>query len=233
MAPRYKRPLQKKPFAPSEQPRSNRAFKICVFVLIVIVSIYYICKSGVGAEPKPDPEPSPGILVAKDPVQKPFTGSKVVKVKGYTLKLMTSFSIWARVLSVHDYTSDREAELSPVDFALGWGKMSDSDILEQMKITESGRWYFWHYEHKLPIDNTYIIQHSANMHMIPANDEVKEILKEVRKNDIINIRGYLVYITGEDNYHWNSSLTRKDTGNHSCEVVLVENIYIEQHDGTP
>jgi hypothetical protein len=42
------------------------------------------------------------------------------RLKAATLTPLAGFSIDARVLSRRDYRSDREAELSPVDLALGW-----------------------------------------------------------------------------------------------------------------
>lgn len=229
MAPQYRRPLNKQSDnqtdRPPRHPQQGGRFWLYLFGILLICSIYYIYSSG--PEPKADPVPTPGTLVAEVPVQKPYNGNTVYTVGNYTIKPVATLSLRARVLNVRYYKSDREADLSPMDFALGWGSMSDSAILNKMRITQRNRWYFWRYDHELPINNDYIIQHSANMHMIPANEVIADQLKEVRKNQIINLKGYLVQITGKNNYYWNSSLTRNDTGNHSCEVVFVEGLEIE------
>jgi hypothetical protein len=39
------------------------------------------------------------------------------------------------VLSVERYRTGREAEISPVDFALGWGSMSDDAVTSKLDIS--------------------------------------------------------------------------------------------------
>ena len=57
----------------------------------------------------------------------------------------------------------------PEDLALGWGRMSDSDVLAKIDITQSGRFYYWHVD-DFPIPRREIETSSANMHMIPSDD---------------------------------------------------------------
>jgi hypothetical protein len=51
-----------------------------------------------------------------------------------TLTSLASFDIRARVLARERYRFDRAADLSPIDLALGWGRMSESAVLDQLKI---------------------------------------------------------------------------------------------------
>ena len=67
---------------------------------------------------------------------------------------------------------------------------------------------------------------SANMHMMPANDGVRAELARVREGDLVRISGYLVDISGPEDFTWKSSTVRSDTGRGSCELILVENIEI-------
>ena len=82
------------------------------------------------------------------------------------------------MLSRELYSLDREADLSPIDLALGWGHMSDSAVLEKIKISQSQRFYFWRVD-EFPIPRGDIERSSANMHMIPANDALASRLKSV------------------------------------------------------
>ena len=50
------------------------------------------------------------------------------------LSPLAGFSIEARVLSREDYRAGREAELSPTDLALGWGRMRDDAVLARLDI---------------------------------------------------------------------------------------------------
>ena len=65
------------------------------------------------------------------------------------------------------------------------------------------------------------------MHLVAATKEVAEEIKNVRWGDIIHMEGYLINITGDDGWYWNSSLSRSDTGDGACELVWVEKFSIE------
>jgi len=123
---------------------------------------------------------------------------------------------------------DRAAELSPVDFALGWGPMSYSKVLEAFSIQQRDRWYFWSAK-RMPISAAAVISHSANMHMIPADPLVEKRLLAVKPGQILDLRGMLVQADGADGWHWVSSLSRTDTGDGSCEVVWVESVSAADH----
>ena len=133
------------------------------------------------------------------------------------------------MLSKKRYKSDNDSKLSPIDLALGWQEMSKDSILKRLKISQHSRFYQWRYEGKIPTARVNIETQSANMHMIPLNNKIKNKLLKANKNDIVEIEGYLVRVRGPGNYYWNSSTTRSDTGKGACEVVLVKNIKINNH----
>ena len=51
--------------------------------------------------------------------------------------LQEQFEISARVLGRKDYTFGREADLSPMDLALGWGPMADPEVIAAFGISQS------------------------------------------------------------------------------------------------
>lgn len=62
----------------------------------------------------------------------PLQGSasgKGFEFRGYQVKPLASFAVRARVLAREDYRLGREADLSPVDLALGWKRMADPESL--------------------------------------------------------------------------------------------------------
>lgn len=146
-------------------------------------------------------------------------------VKGYSITPLETFAIEARVLSAEHYSFGREADLSPVDLALGWGKMSDEAILKDIKISQSNRFYYWRVD-AFPIPRREIETQSANMHMIPADDSIASKLKSIKTGQVVKIKGFLVRADAPDGWHWSSSLTREDTGNGACEVVFVKEITV-------
>lgn len=167
--------------------------------------------------------PPPGVLVPEDPIQGAPTTSAAWTYRDHNLISLASFDLRARVLGKERYRFDRAAELSPIDLAMGWGRMSDSAVLESIKIRQEDRWYFWS-----PTQSTIaaeeITSHSANMHMIPSSPWVQRQLLALRVGQVVHLRGQLIQADGRDQWHWRSSLSRSDSGEGACEVIWVETV---------
>lgn len=168
---------------------------------------------------------APGEIAPDQPEQNRMYVGKQWKVGEYTIKALAEYHIKARVLSRKNYTSGKEAELSPVDFALGWGPMSDQKVLDQINISQSNRWYFWNTQ-TLPIPVNSIEVNSANVHIIPRNDDVKQEIDDVKIGSLVEMKGYLVEVITANGWRWVSSLTRRDTGNGACEVFAVDQLNV-------
>ena len=168
----------------------------------------------------------PGVLVSTAPVQRNLVEEERFYIDEYRLTRRASFQVEARVLSRENYWLGPEADLSPTDFALGWGVMSDQAVLDRIKITQGSRWYFTRYELPAPVSDREIINHSSNMHLIPANDWVRARLKKIRRGNVVQLKGSLVDVDSDSGFYWRTSLRRDDTGNGSCEVFFVEEIYV-------
>jgi hypothetical protein len=168
----------------------------------------------------------PGVKVYELPYQGIINLPFKRAMGDYTITGLAQFKIKAKVLSKENYSFDRASDFSPTDLALGWGNMSDEDILDKIDISQSGRFYRWRVD-SFPIPRKEIETYSANMHLIPANKSVAYDLKRVRKGEIIELSGSLVEVTSDiDSSRWKSSLTRNDTGAGACELILVESIYV-------
>ncbi|MEW8102856.1 MAG: hypothetical protein AB2785_13945 [Candidatus Thiodiazotropha endolucinida] len=168
----------------------------------------------------------PGVIAAKPPIQIAVDDMQVFNHRGYSIKPMARFEMSARVLGREDYSFDREAELAPIDLAVGWGPMSDEHVLDRIEISQGGRWYRWH-AREMPLQRREIQHNSANMHMIPKDEVIADLLDEVRLGHIVHLRGYLVEARAPDGWYWRSSLSRKDTGARACELIFVESLSIE------
>lgn len=170
-------------------------------------------------------EHPPGVLAPRAPIQAEVGGSVFAK-DDYILTRRARFDITARVLGSERYRLSREADLSPLDLALGWGVMSDSALLDQLKISQSGRWYHWRFRDTLPVSEAQVSVSSSNMHMIPASRRVERALKKLRVGDIVTLEGYLVDVDHPSGWHWRTSMSRNDTGAGACEIVYVEFISV-------
>lgn len=168
----------------------------------------------------------PGVMAKAVPQQERFESPISYSGDDYTISGIAKFRIKAKVLSKKNYSFGREADLSPTDLALGWGKMSDESVLEKIKISQAVRYYRWSVK-TFPIPRREIETHSANMHLIPANDSVKRVIDRVRQGDIIEISGSLVNVkSNSDDWSWTSSQTRDDTGSGACELIWVDSASI-------
>jgi hypothetical protein len=169
--------------------------------------------------------PPPGVLAPDAPEQIDIDDGAKLQHDDVTLTTRAHFALTARVLSREDYSWGDDAKLIPEDLALGWGRMSDSAVLAKIDISQSDRFFYWHVK-EFPIPRREIETSSANMHMIPADAGVLRELEQVRQGQIIHIEGFLVDASRADGWHWNTSMTRDDTGAGACELIYVESLGI-------
>lgn len=167
-----------------------------------------------------------GVLAAADPKQTDFEGGEPVVHNGFELLPRARFSAEVRVLSREPYRHDDLADVSPLDFAVGWGPMSDSAVIDQLDISQSSRFYYWRFDDQPPIPESDIVSHSANWHLVPANDVVLKEMKDVRTGEIVELEGLLIDIRNPAGQVMRTSLTREDAGAGACEVILVQHLSI-------
>ena len=164
--------------------------------------------------------------VAQKTIQE-STEAQAIQRVGYVIEPVARYEIRAKVLSTERYRIGREADLSPVDFVLGWGPMSDNTVTEKLNITQGNRWYHYSWSGAPPIDPAIIVHTSANTHLVPADDNIRARLLNVRSGEIVNLKGYLINIKHPDGWSWRSSLTREDSGAGSCELMWVAEVAVE------
>lgn len=164
------------------------------------------------------------MLVIDNPVQSRSTIRQPWKVGQYEFKSLAHLELDARVLSTKYYDQGREAELSDIDFALGWGPMSSDTVLDTLSISQGGRAFFYKYTIAPPVSAGAITKHSSNFHLIPKDEHVRFQLLRTRPGDLVHLRGQLVKVTASDGWRWESSLSRRDSGAGACEIMWVEHL---------
>ena len=186
--------------------------------ILIAILVYFLYPETVITFPS-------GITAPDQPNQVNMTETKEWKLDDYNFKALAEYQIKARVLSRNNFSVGEESELSPLDLALGWGPMSDQSVIDKIDISQSNRWYHWQAD-LLPIPKREISLNSANVHIVPKDEVVKEKFDKVYKGSLIEMKGYLVEITKKDGWHWKSSVRRDDTGGGSCELFWVEDLQI-------
>jgi hypothetical protein len=165
----------------------------------------------------------PGVIAPDEPRQVDFNPPETFSAKGYTFAKRARFDLTARLLHKERYRVDAEAGLAPVDLGVGWGPLSDSAVLDQLEFSQMGRWFYWNPKRgDFALPREVMITHLAQMHMIPATREIEAQLDRLRPGQLVSVRGFLVDVRGPNGFVWNTSLSRSDTGDGSCEVVWVE-----------
>jgi hypothetical protein len=187
-----------------------------------LVAIVLCCVGVVGLlSGRPIDRPA-GVLIDRAPVQTPTRATSFMFGE-FQITPRADYDIEARVLSVEPYKMDGGAKLSPIDFAVGWGPMSDTAVLDHFRITQGAR-FFTIYPDETAIDLRTALLGSANMHLIPSTGRIRDQLEDVRPGNLVQLRGYLVSVEGPNGYTWNTSLTREDTGAGACELFYVEEV---------
>jgi hypothetical protein len=167
----------------------------------------------------------PGVMVAESPVQTPVSTSDSPFAHGrFHIEPVARYRIRARLLSREDYRFDAGAELSPLDFALGWAGMSDTAVIEQLSVSQSVRFFSYRWRDQPPLPPDAINRSSANMHLIPADDAVLKALRQVAVGRVVELEGWLVNADRGDGWRWRSSTTREDWGAGACELMYVRDV---------
>ncbi len=173
------------------------------------------------------PQP-PGILISDEPSQTLLPAEARAMIhKKEVLQPLADYVIRARVLHKQRYRLDAVADLSPLDLCVSWGQLSDSSLLDQIEISQSGRFCWYRWSGNEPVEKSVIESSIANIHTIPATDAVFADLKRLRPGDVVTLRGQLVRVDKRDGSEWKSSLTRTDTGAGACEIMYVRSVVRE------
>ena len=183
-----------------------------------------------GAWPASPVRHNPGVLAPRAPVQAAVAAGAPIAHAGLRLVPLARFEVEARVLSTKGYawfgsrySLGREGSLAPVDWALGWGPMSDQQVIDRLEISQGSRFYYYRWSGPAPpLPTPTMVEHSANMHLIPSSTAVWRQMKAVRAGHVVRLSGYLVSARADDGWRWDSSLTRQDSGPGACELVWVE-----------
>ena len=173
------------------------------------------------------------IDTSQDPRQSPCLSEVTIsrRIEGGSVSItpLAEYEISGVVVSKKSYSDDWEGEISPVDLAIAWGKMAEAPFDRYITFSHGYRWYHYQWKKGGPFDVLYIITHSANNHIIPADENIRRALKTIKKRDGVVMKGYLVNLKGTYNGRevwWKTSLSRSDTGNGSCELFYVSKVRI-------
>lgn len=148
--------------------------------------------------------------------------------KDFNITPVAEYNINALVVSKKNYLPISWADkMAPLDLALAWGTIID--YIDDISFSQGGRWYYYKYNTNNDVLSiSEISSNSSNNHIIPANENIKKAIFDIKTGIKIHLEGYLVNINGTYNGNpvwWNTSLSRDDTGAGSCEIFYVNKVF--------
>ncbi|GAB01255.1 hypothetical protein ACT4_019_00830 [Acinetobacter sp. NBRC 100985] len=142
--------------------------------------------------------------------------------KDQSISVLQPFYGNFRILGSKVYRDDEQAKFSPIDYAVSWGLFANPEIARTISVNQYDRYLNWKMD-KVPVPTDIAMQMVSNMHIIPANPEIAQQIKQVKRGDLVQLKGELVEVRDKD-LVWKSSLSPTDTGDGACELFRVNSI---------
>ena len=166
-------------------------FRSCKWVALVVAVAFVWCH-----RPWRPIEHQPGIIAPDAPVQTAIDKTPLGQIHGYSIEAVALYDLTARVLGTKRYYAGPGSDLVPVDVAVAWGRMSDQAVLDRLKISQGNRFFFYQWKNTPTPASRGNRRPAANMHVIPANASVSDLIRRLRSGEVVRMRGYLVNVTG-------------------------------------
>ncbi|MBU7019204.1 MAG: hypothetical protein HXS44_16965 [Theionarchaea archaeon] len=178
--------------------------------------------------PSPSGEVYSEIDVYQEPIQKPYTGDVIYReADGDTYALVPVAMYKTSVLVVHTkHYSDEDSELVPVDLCVVWGVLAEPEYLQYATFIQEDRGCECIYDVGSPVDTPDILCLFVNIHLIPADDYILQAIKTIRRGQKVVLEGFLVDIYRDGCIYIETSRTRADNGEGSCEVLYVTRVRV-------
>lgn len=200
---------------------------------VLVWSLALTLPAVVACVPKPTRVDGIGVVVAGDPIQAPADDLQPLRLSlGGTEFLLTPrarYVLRGVVLGRERYRVGWQARLAPYDVAMAWGPLAENTRFRKLDWTQQNRWYFWRHGRGFAQDNAFVYRHSANTHVIPASETVARAIRALEFGVNAELAGILVDVGAERDgarYFWNTSLSRGDTGDGSCEVLYLARLKV-------
>ena len=233
----YNKLMVNAPKADPEQPvdkigRRNTIILFICFIAIVMMIFWLLFRPFIMMNFDRRYRTIEGVLT---PTQINATGSERYEkddIAG-TIRYRAKYIIQGIVVSTASYEGDSVTDkMSPFDIGLAWGEMAKHNNLIKWKkghrsltasINALSKWFINKSQEEL-------FQQYSNTHLVFQDEALLEQVKTFQLGDYVRLRGYLVDFDAHRKnepaikHKLHTSLTRKDDGEDSCEVLLVTKV---------
>ncbi len=155
----------------------------------------------------------------------------------YNVQPLADYELWGLVVSVnninawYNYYHD-ENTVNLKDVCVVWGDNIDNEVYRDSEIKfKSGEWTCY-YRWTGRLEKKFYPNKLSNNHLLTADEQIQEIIRDIRIGDQIYLKGSLVdYAEAGNNWYRKTSLSRDDSNQSSrsggaCEIMYVDEIEI-------
>lgn len=169
-------------------------------------------------------------LASASPRQNGETTGNSTVLRGFDMQWRADYEITALVVSKRKYSdSTKFADLlAPYDLVLAWGPLSRPANLHRLSVGQKDRQFHWREKDSVPLIRPEIIRSWANVHLIPRKVALEKKISKIVPGDIVTIKGGLVDVFHPSGWNWQTSTTRTDSGDGSCEIILVDKLEVRK-----
>ncbi len=179
--------------------------------------------------------------VRRDPKQESISASPFpfeYRGKRYQITPVANYDISGLIVSHNEISSITDAyhTSDSVDFrdvCVVWGANVGSGVFRRFKFWSEPWSCHFHTDDPLAAASLNKAQVSNN-HLLTDNEQVRELIKDMRIGDQIRLQGMLINYSpaGQPELSRRSSRIREDTGNGACEVIWVDHAQVLQRGAT-
>jgi len=196
-------------------------------LFLLIVLLYFIL-SGCGGRPRATGIESDEIDTSRDPLQTSISSQDPILIRTksgeFVLTPAAEYRIAGLVVGKEHYSHGWNGKISPVDLALAWGKLAERDARKYVSYNVSNRWVSFKLKEGSPFDVAYVNSHASNNHIIPSTRNIRYAIEMIKEKQKVVLEGFLVNVSGTydgKKVWWNTSSSRIDSGDGSCELLYV------------
>lgn len=123
------------------------------------------------------------------------------RIGDYSYTPVKKMQVDGRVLAVSQRYLDRMSRISSADIVIGWQELSDEATLKNIDFSIYDRSYEWD-NRSQELDNDFIKQNTKLLHVVPANDEIKTQLRDIKIGQVLFASGYTVNVKSASGLSW-------------------------------
>lgn len=150
----------------------------------------------------------------------------------YTVQPVADYSLKGLVITQNDISSfaDIYHTKDSVDFkdiCVIWGSNAENSAYKKMKFW-SEPFTCWAQAKDSETNRTFNFADLSNNHLLSRDSEIIERISKVKEGDQILIEGQLINYSKKEtpNHIRKTSITREDTRNGACEIIMVDNFEV-------